>query len=216
MAILITVTMKRSILIIITVLLAQNALMAGGKISAGVSAGYQYDAGNFSERGGVNADIGHNLSAGGVLKFDMGFIFFRSGCEYSYPVEKGKIDDGSAGDVKVTSLSFYEVPVYCGINLPVRGFGFFYLGGGGSYIFGTGYVKTATRNKISEQLFGWGFLAGIESEVYSDASVIFEWEYLAARSSPVASASGSYDDYCADYSGNRFRFGVIYHFNRYQ
>lgn len=216
MAILIAVTMKRSILIIITVLLAQGILFAGGKISAGVTAGYQYDAGGLSERGGVNADIEQNVSAGGVIKFDMGFIFLRSGCEYSYPVERGKIDDGSAGDIKITSLSFYEVPVYCGINLPVRGFGFFYLGGGGSYIFGTGYIKDVTRNEISEQLFGWGFLAGIESEIYGDASIIFEWEYLSARSSPVASASGDYDDFCADYSGNRFRIGVIYHFNRYQ
>ncbi len=207
----------KKIFCLITIFLAvQNLLLASGKISAGVTAGYQYDTGNLAEKAGIDADVEQNVSAGAVLKFDMGFLFFRSGVEYSCPVEKGEISDGSAGFVKETSLSFYEVPVYGGINLPVRGYGFFYLGGGGSYIFSTGSVKTDKNNRISEQLFGWGFIAGIESEIYSNASLIFEWEYMSAVGSPVASASGTYDDYCIDYTGSRYRFGVIYHFNRYQ
>jgi len=208
--------MKRIFFIIIILFAAENLFSAGGKVSAGISAGYHHDAGNLSEKPGINADIEQNLSIGGVLKLDMGFLFFRSGCEYSYPVEKGKISDGSAGNVTEISLSYYEVPAYLGINLPIREVGYFYLGGGGSYIFGTGYVKADAREKINEQLFGWGFLAGIESEIYSRVSFIFEWEYMAARSSPVASASGTYDDFYADYTGNRFRFGIIYHFNRYR
>lgn len=216
MAIFKTAIMKQILIIMIILLAAENLFSAGGKVSAGITAGYQYDAGNLSEREGIDADLEHNVSLGGVFKFDMGFLFFRSGCEYSHPFEKGGITDGSAGDITETSISFYEVPVYGGINLPVRGYGFFYLGGGGSYIFGTGYVKTGNKDRISEQLFGWGFLAGIESEIYSGASIIFEWEYMAAQSSPVASMSGGYEDYCIDYSGSRFRFGVIYHFNRYQ
>ncbi len=208
--------MKKIIFVIAAFLLIQGTLLAEGKISAGVTAGYQYDTGNLSDKSGVEADTEQNLSIGAAFKLDMGFLFFRSGCEYSYPVEKGRVYNRYTGDMIETSLSFYEVPVYAGLNLPVRGYGFFYLGGGGSYIFGTGYVKTDRKYSISEQLFGFGFLAGIESEIYNDASFIFEWEYMAARSSPVASASGVYDDYCIDYTGNRFRFGVIYHFNRYQ
>lgn len=208
--------MKKIFLIIALFLVAQDALLASGKVSAGITAGYQYDAGNLAEKAGINADVEQNVSAGVVLKFDMGFLFFRSGVEYSYPLEKGEIGDGSTGFVKETSLSFFEVPAYMGINLPIRGYGFFYLGGGGSYIFGTGSVKTDKTNRISEQLFGWGFIAGIESEIYSNASVIFEWEYMSAVGSPVASASGTYDDYCIDYTGSRYRLGVIYHFNRYQ
>lgn len=208
--------MKKIIFTIAAFLMAQGALVADGKISAGITAGYQYDTGNLSDKSGVDADTEQNLSIGAAFKLDMGFLFFRSGCEYSHPVEKGRVYNRYTGDMIETSLSFYEVPVYAGLNLPVRGYGFFYLGGGGSYIFGTGYVKTDKKNRISEQLFGFGFLAGVESEIYNDASFIFEWEYMAARSSPVASASGVYDDYCIDYTGNRFRFGVIYHFNRYQ
>jgi len=114
-----------------------------------------------------------------------------------------------------TEVAFTEVPVYAGINLPIRDFGVVYMGGGGSYIFGSGHLKTTSGNeKINEQLFGYGLIAGIESEIYSNASLLFEWEYLAARSSPAASASGVYDDYYIDYSGHRFRFGVIYHFSR--
>lgn len=215
MAIFTVVIMKRLLIIIIIFIPWVKLHSVPGKLSAGITAGYQYDTGNLSDKGG-NPDTGDNLSIGAALKLDMGLLFFRSGVEYSHPVEKGEYDDGSAGDVTETSLSFYEVPVYIGINLPVRGFGFFYLGGGGSYIFGTGYVEAGSRENINEQLFGWGFLAGIEAEIYSGAAMIFEWEYMAARSSPVASASGTYDDFSADYTGNRFRFGVIYHFNRYQ
>jgi hypothetical protein len=211
-----TVTMKKIFFIIAAVLLAQGTLMAEGKISGGITAGYQHDTGNLSEKGGVNADVEQNLSAGAVFKLDMGFLFFRSGCEYSHPVEKGRFYNRYTGGMVETALSFYEVPVYAGLNLPVRGYGFFYLGGGGSYIFGTGYVETDRKNDISEQLFGYGFLAGGESEIYNDASFIFEWEYMSASSSPVASVSGVYDDYCIDYTGNRFRIGIIYHFNRYQ
>lgn len=211
-----TVTMKKIFFIIASILLAQGATMAEGKISAGITAGYQHDTGNLSEKSGTGADVEQNLSAGVIFKLDMGFLFFRSGCEYSYPVERGRTPNRYTGDMIETSLSFYEVPVYAGLNIPVRGYGFFYLGGGGSYIFGTGYVKTDRKFRINEQLFGYGFLTGVESEIYNDASFIFEWEYMSAGSSPVASASGVYDDYCADYTGSRFRIGVIYHFNRYQ
>jgi len=208
--------MKKLFFIITALLLAQSSLSAEGKMSAGLTVGYQYDTGNLTDKAGRDAEYGQNFSAGGVFKFDMGFIFFRSGCEYSYPAEKGEIASGYTGETVKSSLAFAEVPVYIGLNLPVRGYGFFYLGGGGLYIFAFGEIETDKKNDINEQLFGWGFLAGVESEIYNDASFIFEWEYMAAGSAPVASVSGVYNDYCADYSGSRFRFGVIYHFNRYQ
>jgi len=202
--------------VIILIFIAGN-LSAEDRFSAGLTAGYQYDAGMLSGRSGVQGKVQHNISAGAVIKLDMSRVFLRTGFEYSYPFDKGVIADGTAGDVLGTEISFFEVPVYGGINLPIRDFGNFYIGGGGSYIFGTGHVKTSAGNAdINEQLFGYGILAGIESEIYSDASLLFEWEYMAARSSPVASTgAGTYDDYSIDYSGSRIRFGVIYHFGRY-
>ena len=207
--------MKRIFVIIL--IFAANAIYGEDRLSAGLTAGYQYDVGMLSERSGVQGQVQHNISAGAVLKLDMSGVFLRTGMEYSYPFDKGVIVNGTAGDVLETEVVFIEVPVYGGINLPIRDFGAFYIGGGGSYIFGTGHVKTTAGNvNINEQLFGFGILAGIESEIYSDASLIFELEYMAARSSPVASTgAGTYDDYSIDYSGSRIRFGVIYHFNRY-
>jgi opacity protein-like surface antigen len=211
--------MKRNFVIMLIIMLffIVNNLSAEDRLSAGLTAGYQYDVGMLSGKKSLQARVQHNISAGAILKLDMSRVFLRTGFEYSYPFDKGVIVNGTAGDVLETKIAFIEVPVYGGINLPIRDFGNFYIGGGGSYIFGTGHVKTSAGNvDISEQLFGYGFLAGIESEIYSDASLLFEWEYMAARSSPVASpGAGTYDDYSIDYSGNRIRFGVIYHFGRY-
>lgn len=207
--------MKRIFVIILIFII--NNVSAEDRLSAGFTAGYQYDVGMLSERSGVQGKVQHNVSAGAILKLDMSRVFLRTGVDYSYPFDKGELVNGTAGDVLETEVAFIEVPVYGGINLPIRDFGAFYLGGGGSYIFGTGSVKTTTGDvDINEQLFGYGFLAGIESEIYSDASLIIEWEYMAAKSSPVASTgAGTYDDYTIDYSGHRIRFGVIYHFSRY-
>jgi len=208
--------LMKKIIVLISIF-AASLLYAEDKLSAGLTAGYQYDVGMISEKGGIQGDAERNISAGLIIKLDMNRFFLRSGVEYSYPFENGKITYNSAGpDVQETSLVFIEAPVYAGINLAIRDFGSFYIGGGGSYIFGSGIVKTSLKNvKVNEQIFGYGLIAGIESEVYSNASLIFEWEYMAARTSPVASASGLYDDYSIDYSGHRVRFGMIYHFNRY-
>jgi len=206
--------MKR--IVVIFLIFTANMLYAEDKFSVGLTGGYQYDVGMLSEKSGIQADVQQNISAGLVLKVDMSRLFIRSGAEYSYPFSKGQITNSSAGNVLETEIIITEVPLYAGINLPIRDFGLFYMGGGGSYIFGSGHVKTSSGNeKINEQLFGWGLIAGIESEIYSDASLLLEWEYMAARSSPVASTSPAYEDYCIDYSGYRVRFGVIYHFRKY-
>ncbi len=192
------------------------ACYAEDKFSMGLTAGYQHDMGMLSDKYGIQALVQQNFSAGLVLKLDMSRLFLRSGAEYSYPLKKGKIINDSAGDVTGTAASFIEVPVYAGINLTIRDFGLVYMGGGGSYIFGTGYVKTTGDDKkINEQIFGWGLISGIEYEIYGNASLIVEWEYMAGRTSPVASTNGSYDDYYIDYSGQRIRFGAVYHFGRY-
>ena len=206
--------MKRIAIIIL--LFAGNMLYAEDKISAGLTTGYQYDTGMLSDKGGLQAEFQQNISIGVIIKLDMGRLFLRSGIEYSYPFAKGDIKNSSAGDVEETAIAFLEAPIYGGINLSLRDFGAFYLGGGGSYIFGSGYVETSDKKeKISEQLFGYGIIAGIESEIYSDASFMFEWEYVTARCSPVASRDGLYDNYSIDYSGCRVRMGVMYHFSRY-
>jgi len=207
--------MKRIIFILI--LSAANLLFAEDKFSAGLTAGYQYDVGMLSEKPGIIGNVQQNISGGLILKLDMSRVFIRSGVEYSYPFRRGRIVENISGNnVEGTFITFTEVPVYGGINLSIRDFGAIYLGGGGSYIFGSGHAGTTSGSKkINEQLFGYGILAGVESEIYSNASLMFEWEYMSARSAPVASASGSYNDYSIDYSGHRVRLGMIYHFNRY-
>ncbi len=198
------------------VILAALPAFPAGTISGGLYLGYQYDVGNLSGKP-VWADRQQNVSAGAMIKIDLGFLFFRSGADFSYPAESGALNNGSAGSVTGTDASFTEVPVYAGINIPVRDYGMFYMGAGGSYIFGTGNITTTSgRESINEQLFGYGFIAGIESAVTADFSLFLEWEYMTVSSSPVASTgAGPYDDYYMDYTGSRYRLGVMYHFNRY-
>ncbi len=191
-----------------------SAVLGEGKISLGASFGYQYDAGNISGRTGVDGDAQQNASMGCILKMDGDMIFMRTGAEYSYPVAKGKIN--GSGDVTSTDISFIEVPVYAGLNLTVRDYGSLYMGGGGSYIFSFGNIDTLSgKQSGGAQLFGFGFITGIEAEISSDVSFLAEWEYMAARSSPLASTGGVYDDFYIDFTGSRFRFGAVCHINRY-
>lgn len=201
---------------ILLLLLCSLPVSAAGTISGGLYLGYQYDVGNLSEKP-LDADLQQNVAIGGLLRIDLGMLFFRTGADCSYPAEKGRVINGTGGDVTGTRAWFVEVPVYAGIDIPVRDFGMFYMGGGGSYIFGMGSVATVSGNeKINEQLFGWGFIAGIESVITGDVSLFLEWEYVTVSSSPVAaSGAGTYDDYYIDYTGSRYRLGVMYHFNRY-
>ncbi len=200
--------------IILIFLLAHN-LYAEDRFSAGLTAGYQHDVGMLAEKNIIRGSVQNNLSIGMIIKLDLSIVFVRSGAEYSYPVKKSVIADSSAGDIEGTALSFVEAPLYFGINLPLRDFGSVFIGGGGSYIFGMGRVNSASGDvDVSEQLFGYGIIAGTEYEIYGNASFIFEWEYMAARSSPLASTGGGADDFYADYSGQRLRFGAVYHFNK--
>ena len=102
------------------------------RVSAGIIAGYHYDAGNFSGKQNFDGTVQQNISAGAVFKLDFNFIFLRSGVEFSYPFIKGKY----GGDIKSTEVYFSEVPLYAGLNLPIMNIGAFYMGEGGAYIFG--------------------------------------------------------------------------------
>lgn len=191
-----------------------SPLASEERISAGMTAGYHYDAGNFVSRQGVHRTVQQNISAGAVFKIDFNCIFFRSGLDISYPFVKGKY----GGDIGKTKVSYLEVPLYIGIVFPIRNYGSVYMGGGGSYLFGFGDIKTSTGNvKISEQLFGYGMITGLETEINSRVSFIMEWGYVVSKSSPVAASDSSdpYNDYYVDFTGNRIRAGFLYHFSRY-
>ena len=94
-------------------------LFPAGTISGGLYLGYQYDVGNLSEKP-VDYDLQQNVAIGGMLRIDLGMLFFRTGADFSYPFEKGRIRNSSAGDVTKTEVWFIEVPVYAGLDIPVR------------------------------------------------------------------------------------------------
>lgn len=195
-------------------LLLYAPLYSQERVSAGISAGYHYDAGNFSSKQNFNGTVQQNISAGAVFKLDFNFIFLRSGAEFSYPFIKGKY----GGNIGKTHVFFTEVPLYAGLNLPIRNFGALYMGAGGSYIFGSGDIETSSgKVNVSEQLFGYGFIAGVETEIHSSTSFIMEWGYVSAKSSPVAASDplDLYDDYYIDFTGHRIRAGFLYHFSSY-
>jgi len=199
--------------IIITALLIMPVpAFSAGLISGGFYLGYQYDAGSLSEKD-TAGKIQQNVSAGALLRIDLALLFFRTGADFSYPAVSGT----TSGNVEKTASYFVEVPVYGGLNIPLRNYGHFYMGGGGSYIFAMGSIETASGTvDINEQLFGWGFITGVETDFTADLSLFFEWEYVIAKSSPVAeSVAAGPEDFSMDYSGSRYRIGVVYRLSRY-
>ncbi len=189
-----------------------SAVPLFAQVKTGITAGYQYDVGNMNDRRGIEGDVQQNAAPGVLFKLDMSAFFIRTGAEFSYPFEKGRVSS-SVYNIEQTVVYFIEVPVYAGLRFPIRDFGEIYIGGGGSYIFSMGRVKTSSgRETLSEQLFGFGIIAGLEYSLFVDVTLLFEWEYLSCTGSPAASSGATYDDYTVDYSGSRFRMGLTYRF----
>lgn len=206
--------MKKFLYAVIMLFLIITPLFSKERISAGITAGYLYDAGNFSGQAGFDGTVQQNVSAGAAFKIDFNYIFLRSGAEIYYPYVKG--DFGN--NVEKTEVSFVEAPFYAGINFFIRNYGSLYIGGGGSYIFGFGSIKTSSgKININEQLFGYGLISGLELEIHSSTSFLLEWGYTVSKSSPVAPSNqlDPFNDYSVDFSGHRIRAGFLYHFSRY-
>ena len=122
-----------------------------------VTAGYQYDVGNMNDRRGIEGDVQQNAAPGVLFKLDMSAFFIRTGAEFSYPFEKGRVSS-SVYNIEQTVVYFIEVPVYAGLRFPIRDFGEIYIGGGGSYIFSMGRVKTTVITSYSihyTKLYDW-------------------------------------------------------------
>jgi len=176
----------------------------------GLTGGYHYDVGRMNEKKGIEGDVQQNVALGALFKIDLGPMFARSGVDFSYPFEKGRVS-ASVYDIEKTAVYFTEVPLYAGLRFPIRDFGEVYLGGGGAYVFSSGEIKTSAGDvSVSEQLFGFGIIGGIQYDLSSTVYFVLEWEYISLSGVPLVSTGGTYKDYSFDYGGSRVRIGAAY------
>ena len=206
---------KRTILIITIIAASCTCAQASEHIGVGWHAGYTRDMGNLSEMTGVTFRPQNNYIAGIMFKLDFQFFFLRFGVDRSVLADRGEIKDSSMGSLESLNIQFTSVPVFTGLNFPVRDRGAFFMGIGGEYIITGGDIRTtAGRTRIDTDIFGFGFISGIQIRASDSVRALLEWEYLYAKTGPVAdidSPSLGQKSFAADYTGHRIFIGILYY-----
>lgn len=186
----------------------------------GIHVGAQHDVGDLSTfYPQAQTQPQNSVLFGIAIRLCVPFFFIRTGGDASFTINKGKVlQDQAAVGVDTYNVKYTMLPVYSGLQFPLRDRGAFYLGGGGAYFYGTGSVKLSDNSSqdIDATAFGVGFLAGMQLHVTSSFSLYMEWMYVDTRSKPVITTTGTYNannykDLFIDYSGHRIMIGVMYY-----
>lgn len=154
-----------------------------------------------------------------AIRFSAPFLFIRTGGDTSFTINKGKVlQYQTTVGVNTYNVKYTMLPLYAGLQFPLTNRGAFYLGGGISYFYGTGWVilSSGTKEDINATCMGTGFLAGMQLHVSSSFSLYMEWLYNNARSNPIIQTTGTnnpngYKDLFIDYSGHRIILGIMYY-----
>ena len=196
-------------------LLAGSKIFGGEYIGFGVHGGLHYDVGNLANEGSdVTYEGQNNLIMGVSAKFDRDPLFMRTGADRSVVMTKGKVVNSSDGKLEQTKISYTSIPAYMGLNFRIREKGKFYMGAGLAYILGSGTVKTTDgTTRVEGNLFGLGFITGVQLRVGNAIQVYTEWEYISARTRPrvARDAANTWKDFSIDYSGHRMHLGLSYY-----
>ena len=183
-------------------------------IGIALHTGMHYDVGNLSALPGAQITPQINIIVGTKVKADIWFAFVQLGIQQSFLASEGRVINDSWGTLKKTSIQYMSFPLYGGLNFPVRDRGTFYIGVGGAWILGSGYIQTATSKKnLNQVIFSHGFMTGMQIRLWKRIGLYFEWEYLYARTGPVINTDSAHNwkDFSADFSGHRFHCGVFYY-----
>lgn len=199
---------------------ACTAVFAQRYFGVGIHVGAQHDVGDLTTFYPAAQTEPQNSAVFGVaLRVSIPFFFIRTGGDASFTINKGKVLENQATvGVDEYNVKYTMIPLYAGLQFPLRDRGAFYVGGGVSYFYGTGSValSNGTSEDIDATAFGPGFLAGMQLHITSSFSLYMEWMYVDARSKPVVATTGTYNannykDLFIDYSGHRIMLGVMYY-----
>ncbi len=208
------------ILLLIFLIGLPVSVFAQRYFGVGIHVGGQHDVGDLTSfYPDAQTDPQNSVLFGVAIRLSIPFFFIRTGGDASFTINKGKVLDNQATvGVDAYNVQYTMLPLYAGLQFPLRDRGAFYLGGGVSYFYGTGSVKLSSgvSEDINATAFGAGFLAGMQLYVTSSFSLYMEWVYVEARSKPVITTTGTYNasnykDLFIDYSGHRILLGVMYY-----
>lgn len=186
-------------------------------IGLGLHLGAHHNVGRLSDyNGGFDLDPQNNYLIGFAFKANYRFLFLRTGVDTSFILNKGRVLENSDPNdpVQRYRITYTEIPCFIGLNFPVQDIGEFYMGGGIAYFIGNGTVTTSTSTDIDATALGFGFITGIQIYITSTVRLYMEWQYLDARSEPVANtvtAPQTWDNYYIDFSGHRLLAGIMYY-----
>ncbi|MGB4270185.1 MAG: outer membrane beta-barrel protein [Spirochaetota bacterium] len=209
-----------NILLFIFLHTACSAVFAQRYFGVGIHVGGQHDVGDLTSfYPPAQTDPQNSVIFGVAIRLSIPFFFIRTGGDASFTINKGTVlEDQATVGVDEYNVKYTMLPLYAGLQFPLRDRGVFYLGGGVSYFYGTGSVilSSGTSEDIETTAFGTGFLAGMQLHVTSSFSLYMEWMYVDARSKPVIATTGTYNannykDLFIDYSGHRIMVGVMYY-----
>ncbi|MCP4131230.1 MAG: outer membrane beta-barrel protein [bacterium] len=205
---------KKILIITVITLTFPTLLWAADFIGVGAQVGFQYDVGNLESRPGIETEAQSNILLGAFVKIDRGPLFMRTGADHTFSLGAGKVLNSSAGKLSKTNIQYTSIPLYLGVNFPVRDKGKFYIGMGGTYLLGRGNVTTSAGvTTISDWAYGPGFLAGIQLRVGDSIRFFMEWEYLSAKTDPVVNidTGSTWKDFSVDFTGHRIHLGMLYY-----
>jgi hypothetical protein len=155
-----------------------------------------------------------NVLLGARVKTDIRFVFVQLGVDQSFLASEGEGLNGSWGELKKTSLQYLAFPLFGGINFPVLDRGKFYIGAGGAWIIGTGYIKsTQTKKTVREIVFSHGFLAGMQIRLTRHFGLRLDLELLFADAAPCIDIdpAHAWKNHSANFGGGRFYCGAYYY-----
>lgn len=199
------------------------AVFYGGTLRAehnagfGIHFGMHQNVGNYkSNDSSVLVDPQNNFLYGISLKLNALCFFARTGIDFTYLMNKGKVLEDPANNIQSYNIQYRAIPFFLGFNYQILDTGNFYMGPGGAYIMGRGkmsYSDSSLSKKINTSAWGIGFISGLELSLSDAVRFYFEWEYLDGRALSVqqTQTTDNWKDLYIDYTGSRIMAGVIYY-----
>jgi opacity protein-like surface antigen len=199
-------------------IITSGPLRAQDFFGLGLHVGYHHNVGEFSSYNPSFQMVPqNNMLVGLAIKASYRFIFLRTGCETSFMLHMGEVQENTDTNdtIETTRLRYTTIPGYIGLDFPIQDIGEFYMGCGVAWFLGNGTITVnGSQKDLNAQAFGFGFITGIQLNLVYSLRLYVEWEYLEARSKPTMNtqtAPQAWKNYSIDFTGHRFLLGIMYY-----